>query len=220
MLSEIQCSRLRSAGDTIKGGESLIDNGDDRSVMSRQELDRHVERAISVAKRGDQEGIRFLYIRYFDSVNGYVRRIVRDDYEAEDITQQVFVKLMTAVHKYQPWGVPFKGWILRLAHNVAIDHLRVRAPIPVDKLPFHDYRDDSARRDSLRLLEEALKTLPEDQRTVVVLRHFLGLSPPEIASRVGRTESAVHGLQHRGRRNLQIQLSRLDVEPQTRHLRH
>ena len=64
-------------------------------------------------------------------------------------------------------------------------------------------------------LREALATLPEDQRQVVVLRHVVGLTPGEIADRLGRTENAVHGLHHRGRRALQQELRQLECGPVT-----
>ena len=84
-------------------------------------------RAIARAKEGDSEAVRFLYLRYADNVYGYVRSIVRDDYEAEDVTQHVFAKLITVIDKYEQRTVPFSAWILRLARNAAIDHMRAPA---------------------------------------------------------------------------------------------
>ena len=55
--------------------------------------------------------------------------------------------------------------------------------------------------------------MPDEQRDVMVMRHVVGLSPPEIAEQMGRTESSVHGLHHRGRRALQEELSRLGSSP-------
>ena len=72
--------------------------------------------------------MRVLYLRYSDNVYGYLRSIVRDDSEAEDLTQHVFMKLVTVIVKYNDRGVPFSGWLLRLARNVALDHLRRRRP--------------------------------------------------------------------------------------------
>ena len=61
-----------------------------------------------------------------------------------------------------------------------------------------------------------LETLPEDQRDVVVLRHLVGLSPGEIAHRLGRTESSIHGLHHRARLALRRELIRAECAPTTR----
>ena len=72
------------------------------------------------------DAVRFLYVRFKDNVYGYVLSIVREPHEAEDVTQQVFMKLMSSISKYEPRAVPFTAWILRVARNVAIDHLRQR----------------------------------------------------------------------------------------------
>ena len=62
-------------------------------------------------------------------------------------------------------------------------------------------------------LREALKTLPEDQRQVIVLRHVVGLTPGEIAGRLGKTEPSIHGLHHRGRGALRAVLTERDCAP-------
>jgi RNA polymerase sigma-70 factor (ECF subfamily) len=177
---------------------------------------RHVAHAVARAKEGDREALRFLYLRYADNVYGYVRSIVRDDFEAEDVTQHVFAKLMTVIGKYEQRAVPFSAWILRLAHNAAIDHIRARRAIPAAEVFGPDERVDARDDDRVYGLRDALAELPEEQRDVVVLRHVVGLTPGEIADRLGRTESSVHGLHHRGRRALQTQLSCQDLRPSTR----
>jgi RNA polymerase sigma-70 factor, ECF subfamily len=176
---------------------------------------RAVARAVARAKQGDREALRYLYVRYADHVYGYVASIVRDDYEAEDVTQHLFAKLMTALPKYEPREVPFSAWILRVARNVAVDHMRQRRAIPceeVRELETHVDDDDSTRHRSLGL-RDALATLPEDQRQVVVLRHLVGLTPGEIAGRLGRTEPSIHGLHHRGRGALRTALSEMECGP-------
>jgi RNA polymerase sigma-70 factor (ECF subfamily) len=178
--------------------------------------DGRVARAVARAKENDQEAIRFLYVRYADNVYGYVRSIVRDDYEAEDVTQHVFAKLMTVVGKYEQRAVPFSAWILRLAHNCAIDHVRSRRAVPAAEVFGADERVTEPDDDRSRELRGALASLPDEQRDVIVLRHVVGLSPSEIATRLGRTESSVHGLHHRGRRALRAQLQQLELNPSTR----
>ncbi len=74
---------------------------------------------------------------------------------------------------------------------------------------------DEATLDRARSLRTALDSLPEEQRNVVVMRHVIGLTPPEIAERMGRSESSIHGLHHRGRRALQQELRRLGCAPAT-----
>jgi RNA polymerase sigma-70 factor (ECF subfamily) len=176
--------------------------------------ERVVAAAVARAQAGDREALRFLYIRYADNVYGYVRSIVRDEHEAEDVTQQVFAKLMTVLVKYQDRQVPFSAWILRVARNVALDHTRQRRAIPCEDVRENDpHDDDDTARHRSMLLRDALATLPEDQREVLVLRHLVGLSPGEIAGRLGRTEPSVHGLHHRGRGALRMALRSMDCGP-------
>jgi RNA polymerase sigma-70 factor, ECF subfamily len=176
---------------------------------------RAVAQAVTRAKQGDREALRYLYVHYADHVYGYVASIVRDDYEAEDVTQHLFAKLITALPKYEPREVPFSAWILRVARNVAVDHMRQRRAIPCEEvrdLDTHAEDDDSSRHRALGL-RDALATLPEDQRQVVVMRHLIGLSPGEIAGRLGRSEPSIHGLHHRGRGALRTALSEMECGP-------
>jgi RNA polymerase sigma-70 factor, ECF subfamily len=185
-----------------------------RTLDESPEATAEVRAAIARAKEGDRDAVRLLYVRYSDNVYGYVRSIVRDDKDAEDLTQQVFMKLMIVIVKYTDCGVPFSGWLLRLARNVALDHLRRRRPTPTEDLGADEHADHGTS-DRTRDLHAALATLPEEQRSVVIMRHIVGLTPPEIAAQMGRSESSVHGLHHRGRRALQLELARLGSAPST-----
>ncbi len=184
----------------------------DDSVEQRQRTRFAVARAIE----GDQDALRFLYVTYSHNVYGYVRSIVRDDHEAEDVTQHVFAKLLTALAKYDDRGVPFFAWLLRLARNCAIDHMRANRLTPVESVFDVEAaaRDDVERAEAVRT---ALSALPHEQREVVILRHVMGYTPGEIADRMGRSESSIHGLHHRGRRALQRELEQLESRPFTRH---
>jgi RNA polymerase sigma-70 factor (ECF subfamily) len=175
---------------------------------------RLVAQAVARAKEGDREAVRFLYLQYADNVYGYVRSIVRDDFEAEDVTQQVFAKLMTAIGKYQERDVSFSAWIMRVARNVAVDHLRRRRAIPCEEVrELEPGADEDASRNRSLMLRDALAALPEEQREVIVLRHLVGLSPGEIAGRLGRTEPSIHGLHHRGRGALRSALTEMQCGP-------
>lgn len=176
---------------------------------------RIVNQAVTRAKQGDREALRYLYVHYADHVYGYVASIVRDDYEAEDVTQHVFAKLMTVLPKYQPREVPFSAWIIRVARNVAVDHMRQRRAIPCEEVREMDTRieEDNSSCDRALTLRDALATLPDDQRQVVVMRHLIGLTPGEIAGRLGRTEPSIHGLHHRGRGALRTVLSEMECGP-------
>ena len=172
-----------------------------------------VNRAVIAAKGGDTEAVRFLYVHFKDNVYGFVLSIVREPHDAEDVTQQVFTKLISSISKYEPRAVPFAAWILRVARNVAIDFLRQRRSIACDEVPELSCGGDDSARDRRWGLQSALRALPEDQRNVVVLRHLVGLTPGEIADRMGRSESSIHGLHHRGRQALKRELIEVDCAP-------
>jgi RNA polymerase sigma-70 factor (ECF subfamily) len=171
--------------------------------------------AIARAKEGDIDALHYIYVRFADDVFAYVRRIVRDSHDAEDITQTMFAKLMTAIVRYEEREVPFSAWVLRVARNAALDHLRARRHIPYEEVQGIDKHDELGALERSRSLGTALDQLPPDQRQVLVLRHISGLSPGEIAQRIGKTESSVHGLHHRGRKAMCEALLELESGPTT-----
>jgi len=196
---------------TTRHSEAGMTDSGDRQLMSRR-----VSHAVRRAQLGDREALGFLYARYADNIQGYVRSIVHDSHEAEDVTQQVFAKLIHVICKYEERDVPFLAWILRVARNVAVDHLRRQRMVPVEEVRMSDEGiGDPAGGRAMNELRDALFTLPADQREVLVLRHFAGLSPTEIATRTGRSEGSIHGLHHRGRRALRVELTSRGAAPAT-----
>ena len=187
-----------------------------RRLEHSKESEAVVLAAVVGAKQGSDDAMRLLYLRYADNVYGYVCSIVRDEHEAEDVTQQIFAKLLTALQRYEPRSVPFSAWILRIAHNAAIDHMRARRAVPCEEVRSPELEDGDISRERARDLQTALTKLPPEQRDVIVMRFVLGLSPKEIAERIGRSEDAVHGLQHRGRTTLRRELTALQSAPAAR----
>ena len=189
----------------------------DRRLRHRKASDPDdgmVARAIAAAQQGDREAVAFLYARYADRVHRYVNRLVRDEHLAEDVTQQVFAKLMSVIVRYEQRAMPFHAWLFRVARNVALDEMRARRCIPT---PDVDLPEPSTTQHDPAgsVLHQALSTLPVDQRSVMFLRHVVGLSPREIGRRLGKSESSVHGLQHRGRAALKRELERAHAAPAT-----
>jgi RNA polymerase sigma-70 factor, ECF subfamily len=179
------------------------------------ERDGMLGSAIARAKQGDTNALHFLYVRYADDVYGFVNSIVRDHHEAEDITQNLFAKLMRIIGKYEQREVPFSAWILRVARNAALDHMRARRQIPFEEVRTTDEGHEQVGFERFQSLRTALDRLPGDQREVLILRHIAGLTPPEIADVLGKTESSIHGLHHRGRGALQAALRELEAAPVT-----
>ena len=90
-------------------------------------------RVVKRAQAGDRQALDFLYAHYADNVYGYVCSIVHDRHEAEDVTQHVFAKLIHVIGKSEERDVPFFAWILRVARNVAVDHIRMQRLVPVEE---------------------------------------------------------------------------------------
>jgi RNA polymerase sigma-70 factor (ECF subfamily) len=203
------------SGSLMAGQQATIGFRSRTMLDESPETMRKVKLAVARAKEGDREAVRFLYVVYAHNIYGYVRSIVKDDHEAEDVTQLVFAKLMTVIARYDDRGVPFFAWLLRIARNVAIDQIRGNRLTPTETVidPDTSSSDDLDRAETVR---NALATLPDEQRQVVILRHVIGLTPGEIAERMGRSEGSIHGLHHRGRRALQRELERMDSTPFTR----
>jgi RNA polymerase sigma-70 factor, ECF subfamily len=178
-----------------------------------QANDDLVREAVARAKEGDMSALHFLYVRFADDVCAYAQSIVRDPHAAEDITQVVFAKLMKAILTYERRDAPFAAWLMRVLRNVALDHMRASRQIPLAEVRTSDEGGEHVGFERALCLREALLRLPADQREVMVLRHVAGLSPREIAERMGRTEASVHGLHHRGRRALRAALRELEATP-------
>jgi RNA polymerase sigma-70 factor (ECF subfamily) len=178
--------------------------------------DRDLERrAIRAAKAGDWDALDYLYSRHADDVLRFVQSIVRNRHDAEDVTQEVFAKLMRAIHRYEEREVPFAAWITRVARNAALDHVRSRRQIPVEEVRISENGQEETSFERLYAFKRALAALPESQRQVLILRHIGGLSPNEIADRLGKTEASVQGLHHRGRAALKLSLRELGAAPVT-----
>src|SRR5215203_5254993 len=88
--------------------------------------DEAIERLVVAAKAGDPEAFGLLFDTYYGAVYRYVAARVGRPSDAEDLTQLVFVKALEALPRYELRGVPFGGWLFRLARNVVIDHVRTR----------------------------------------------------------------------------------------------
>jgi RNA polymerase sigma-70 factor (ECF subfamily) len=166
--------------------------------------------AVQRAKAGDRAAIVFLYVRHADDVFSYLRGTVRDTQEAEELTQRVFADLEGAIGGYRERNMPFFAWLLRFAREVLVEHVRGRRAICSEQLssselglrPLHG----SLAGQWIDDVRQALTRLPRDEREVLVLRHFGGLSPTEIAALTGESESSVCGLHRRGREALRKQL--------------
>lgn len=152
------------------------------------------ESQVAEAQR-DPRRFAALYEANFDKVYAFAARRVGSRIEAEDVTATVFQKALANLHRFEWRGVPFNAWLMRIAANTLADHARARStPVPEIVLEHVTDLDDVERRAELY---SSIRTLPEDQRRVLVLRFAEQWSIKEIAAELGRSEGAVKQLQFR-----------------------
>lgn len=161
-----------------------------------------------------------LYVLHAPAVHALVLRVVRDLDDADDVTQQVFAKLLTGLDRYRPGEAPFVAWVLRVARNTAIDHVRHARAVSADRTGDVGAPDDRGADELRSSLRAALALLPQGQRDVLLLTHLVGLSPQEIATVLGCTVRAVHGLHYRGRIAARVTLTELGSAPAVARMPH
>ena len=173
--------------------------------------DTDAERRAIEAAQKDPARFAELYESNFERVYAYVVRRVRDRYEAEDVTSEVFHQALANLAKFEWRGVPFVAWLFRIAANSIIDRSKKAARL--QELP--DNFEGSAEpgiQEALNEIEQhgalfqLVDRLAEDQRRVIGMRFGEGKSIREIANEIGRSEGAVKQLQFRA---IQILRSRL-----------
>ena len=180
--------------------------------------DTAIERLVQEARAGDAWAFGLLFDHYHLPVYRYIASRVHRPSDAEDLTQLVFVKALEALPRYEARGIPFGGWLFRLARNAVIDHMRTR----------HDHLDLEAAtqqpgreagpdevtvaRQELDEVAAAMAALTDEQRDAIALRFFAGLSAREAAHVMGKQEGTIRGLQFRAiaalRRQLRIDEAR------------
>jgi len=172
---------------------------------------------------GDREAFEELVARFRQPVMNLVMRAVPDAAEAEDLAQSVFVQVYKAAGRYQPTA-KVSTWIFTIARNLSLNELRRRKRHPAESMDarlegadadylrqFEDCRAASPEHDALRnelgkLVEEAVRELPENQRTAILLCREGDLSYEEIAEIMGTSLSSVKSLIFRGRETLKKRL--------------
>ena len=165
--------------------------------------DGAIERLVGAAQQGDPEAFGALFDHFYGPVYRFVVARVGRPSDAEDLAQLVFVKALEALPRYEARGIPFGGWLFRLARNVVIDHIRARrdhSPLDViaERADLGDGPDELAQmRQEMDSVALALRRLTPEQREAIELRFFAGLSAREAAEAMGRQEGTVRGLQFR-----------------------
>ena len=180
--------------------------------MEEKQANREiVEDIVRRAQAGDQSAFAELYERYYDQIFRYVSFKCGSRLEAEDLTGEVFLRMLESIDKFKFQGFPFTSWLYRIAHNLVVDNFRRKGrkpTVPLDKvLHFSSEKDGEMENQaqinwSMGEVVEAMSSLTDLQREVITLRFVAGLSIAETADAVGRKENAVKALQHAGIRKL------------------
>ena len=155
------------------------------------------------ARAYDADALGELYDQYAPLIYAYLYRRVHDAQVAEDLTGEVFVRVLQAIQSEQFWHTSFRGWLYRIAHNLLVDHYRKQPPVPMlaldEQLVAAQGDPDSALAEKLSRqgLLAAISQLTPDQQQVLALRFGEELAAREVAEIMGKSVGAVEMLQHR-----------------------
>jgi RNA polymerase sigma-70 factor, ECF subfamily len=158
---------------------------------------------IKRAQQGDLETISRLYETYHLSVFRFLFYRVGDRAAAEDLTSEVFLRMLRFISGFNPPSASFQAWLFQIARNLAIDHHRrmsVRDHLPLkENLVEHGEQIDKTVERSLtnESLQAALAKLNDDQRDVILMRFIAGMPIAEVAKALHKSENSIKGLQRR-----------------------
>ena len=142
-----------------------------------------------------------LYDEYYRKIAHYAYVRIGNRPEAEDIAGEVFLKALNSLGSYQERGIPMQAWLFKIAHNLVVDHLRgakkfSAAPIETQESNSEDPSVEAERNIEIERVKMAMSRLSKEQREVVALRFFGGLTSKEVASILKKSDGAVREMQH------------------------
>ena len=154
------------------------------------------------AKNYDREAFAQLYEENFDKIFRYIALKIGNQMEAEDLTQQVFMKALKSISSFKWQDVPFSAWLYKIAHNQVVDYIRKKNRQPVAELneDITASNDNPLKATELKIeteeLAKALKKLTPLQQEVISLRFSCEMPIAKVAVIMGKKEGAVKALQH------------------------
>jgi len=177
--------------------------------------DREERALLKASIDGDSEAFEALYLQYMEKIYRYIFFRVGDEAQAEDMTEEVFVKAWEALPKYKLGEHPFSSWLYRIAHNLLVDHYRRKNPSTISTDDLARFSDPTqlperivGRKQEHEALAKSIMQLDKLEQQVVLLRFVEGLSHREIGSMIGKSASASRVIQHRALKTLHALLSR------------
>jgi RNA polymerase sigma-70 factor (ECF subfamily) len=168
---------------------------------------------VARAQEGDRAALEELYLVHFDRVYGYLYVTAGNRDDAEDLTTQTFLRMLESIGRFRWQSSPFSAWLLRIAHNLAVDHFRARQRMQYEPDVPEREGEPSAESEALGSIGqfgmlELIDRLSSEQRQVLTLKFLFGLGNAETAGILGKSEGAVKSLQHRALAALEKQLVR------------
>lgn len=163
------------------------------------------DQLIRSAQRGVDDAFGELYDRYLPPVFRFLYARLNNRQDAEDLAEEVFIRVWRSLDKYEDQGVPFISFLFKIARNVLIDHYRSMGRMaPQETIEGKSIQDHHADPSEIAMthidnqeVRQVLEKLRDDYRMVLVLRFLSELSPEEVAQVMGRSPGAVRVLQHR-----------------------
>jgi len=157
---------------------------------------------IARAVHGDKEAVSVLYEGYVQAIYRYISYRVESDMVAEDLTAEVFLRMVQALPRYEDTGAPFGAWLYRIAATQVADHHRGkrRSAEPLSDNQASDDTDPfgkTAKQQEQAQLRQALTSLPEEYQTLLILRFMQGLPHTEVAAILSKSDAAIRVMQHR-----------------------
>lgn len=167
--------------------------------------DQEINQLIEKAQNGDRDAFGLIYERYAEIIFRFTFSQLSNYQDAEDLTEEIFLRIWRSLPTYEQKGVPFVAYIFRIARNALIDFYRQAArnrnQISIEEelvgQSIFEPEQQAALNTDQKEIRAKLKELREDYRNVLILRFFSGLSTEETARALGKSPGAVRVLQHR-----------------------
>jgi len=151
--------------------------------------------------RNNETRLAALYEEYYDKIARYIYTRIGDKSESEDLASEVFFKALKSIKTYRDTGPPMQAWLFKIAHNLVVDHLRKVSRIktvPIDMVEIVDDNDPVntvEKKIEMEKVSAAMIHLTEEQREVLRLRFFGGLTSREAADVLTKSDGAVREMQ-------------------------
>jgi RNA polymerase sigma-70 factor (ECF subfamily) len=179
---------------------------------ARESMD-HVRKLVDRAQKGDRGALEELYLIHFDRIYSYLHMTVGNRHDAEDLTTQTFLKMLESIGKFRWQSAPFSAWLVRIAHNLSMDHFRARRRWqPEEEVPEpRDSEEPSAEIEAMHSIGrqsmlELIDTLSPEQQQVLTLKFVFNFANADVAKILDKSEGAIKSLQHRALASLQKQV--------------